>query len=670
MAHKWTWDKLAKNAYRLNPKSRGPRYPFTPRFEVASYTSGPNRGQKVIVPFVGTKSVLVSLRAWGVTQASLHNITLLFSEVDIKTEDPKSTNYFQIQYEGKMYWIHKFDKLRNPLTSRCTCFTGDTKVLLADGTSKTFKELEGMSNFEIISYNEKIDKFEIVKAYNCEKKKENAEIIRVTLDNGKHIDCTPDHNFLTRENGWIQAQDLQIGESLRALYMDKHNLKRLLPNGKKEKIKKHKSKEDFYVYIYLDPRYPGDYNYSFGSFQFKPIYVGKGRNNRCYKHLTLNIKDPFHNTLANLKKLNQSPIILKQAIKLNETAAYNLEKRLTQEIGLACENKGPLLNLKHGGEGGLSCNGGLKTKLKNMNNGCYEKTRQRMQTKNPMSNPEVSKRMADTWMFNHSEQERKDIAYKACHTLSYEQRKQLGQKVAEYNKQSVKDGTHHTLTEDWKIQCKQNMEKRLQDPKKCKAFKQTVSKTSKTNWENPQIRQQMCNNMRKKKQEKSTLLYTNTINDLVHIVKEYGFMDFSKYIYKKHINYSINMIKNTGKYNEIKKEVMQKALQNHKVVKIEKLRNQDVYCLTAEYLGNFVVDTSDNENSNIFSGVVEVNCADFFFTFAWYNYHNGHCLYGPAPRAYQRRTNRPPRNPQGLVGICKHIYNAWEILRNSGLTMN
>lgn len=121
MAHRFTWDKLAKNAYRLNPKSRGQNYPYVPKFEIMSYTSGQNRGQKVIVPFVGTKSVLISLRAWGVTQASLHNITLLFSDVDIQMEDPQSENYFQIQYDGKMYWIHKLDKFRNPLTWRCSC---------------------------------------------------------------------------------------------------------------------------------------------------------------------------------------------------------------------------------------------------------------------------------------------------------------------------------------------------------------------------------------------------------------------------------------------------------------------------------------------------------------------------------------------------------------------
>lgn len=205
MAHRFTWDKLVKNAYRLNPKSRGPKYPYTPKFEVSSFTSGPNRGQKCIVPFVGTKSVLISLRAWGVTQASLHNITLLFSGVDIKTEDPQSTNYFQIQYDGKMYWIQKLDKFRHPLTSRCTCFTGDTKVLLADGTYKTFRELEG-KDFEVKSY--KNGNYINVYAGNCSKKQINVPTVKLTFSDNSIVHCTPDHKFLQDNNIWEQAQNL------------------------------------------------------------------------------------------------------------------------------------------------------------------------------------------------------------------------------------------------------------------------------------------------------------------------------------------------------------------------------------------------------------------------------------------------------------------------------
>lgn len=121
MAHHWTWQKLAQNAYRLNPKTRGLKYPYTPKWEQLCFTGGKNKGQKVIVPYKGTNTLLISLRAWGVTQASLHNVTLLFSDVDIQTENPNDYNYFQIEYEGTMYWCKKLDRMRNPLTSRCSC---------------------------------------------------------------------------------------------------------------------------------------------------------------------------------------------------------------------------------------------------------------------------------------------------------------------------------------------------------------------------------------------------------------------------------------------------------------------------------------------------------------------------------------------------------------------
>ena len=121
MAHTWTWEKLANNSYRLNPKSRGPKYPYTPKWETIEFTSGQNKGQNVIVPYVGTKTLLISLRAWGVTQSALHAVTLLFHDVDIQTTNPNDRNYFQIQYNGQMYWIHKLDRRRNPLTARCSC---------------------------------------------------------------------------------------------------------------------------------------------------------------------------------------------------------------------------------------------------------------------------------------------------------------------------------------------------------------------------------------------------------------------------------------------------------------------------------------------------------------------------------------------------------------------
>lgn len=113
MAHHYTWDKLVKNSSRLNPKVRGVNYPYTPNFETI-----------MIIPYMGTKSCLVKLQAWGVTQSrNLHQVTLLFNDCEILTGEQEVSlwQYFKVEYQGQTYYVKKFDKLRNPLTHRCTC---------------------------------------------------------------------------------------------------------------------------------------------------------------------------------------------------------------------------------------------------------------------------------------------------------------------------------------------------------------------------------------------------------------------------------------------------------------------------------------------------------------------------------------------------------------------
>lgn len=114
MAHTYTWDKLVKGATRLNPKTRGFNYPITERFELLG-----------VVPFVGTKSCLVKLQAWGRTQNALHQVTLLFHDCDIILGEPEEKislwDYFKVEYKNEVYYVKKFNKMRNPLTHRCTC---------------------------------------------------------------------------------------------------------------------------------------------------------------------------------------------------------------------------------------------------------------------------------------------------------------------------------------------------------------------------------------------------------------------------------------------------------------------------------------------------------------------------------------------------------------------
>lgn len=702
MGHHYTWDKLAKNAYRLNPKSRGPKYPYVPRWEISRFTSGVNKDSNVIVPYKGTSTLLISLRAWGVTQSSMHSVTLMFHEVEILTENPMNPNYFQIQYKGQMYWIKKLDKYRNPLTSRCTCFTGDTEVLLADGTYKPIKDLVGQEGFDIVAYDEQTDRFEQVKAFNCELKGTNQQLVKVTLDDGQEIKCTPDHRFLLRDGNWVEAQNLQSGDSLRALYFNNNRgkLKRLLPDGGTQVISEHKGNEDYYVYVYLDPRYPGEYKYQSCEFPFKPIYVGKGRRNRHMVHWNQPIhNNPFHNTLKSLKLKGLEPIILKQDVNLTEHVAYKLEAQLTHEIGLACDNQGPLLNLKHGGEGGLSGVAKLyvtdrmlndnpmkdkaisdKVKQANIDSGFFERRSQYMKESNPMMDADTVAKRMETYTSKYTSEELSEHGkhMASCRTdetwdkirqtrktsvRAIKAEKEGGERLAKLARERAEQGLLHTQTEEWK---------------------QQSSAQSKANWSNPEIREKMLNGLIEARRKKQEIREQHTIAMIESIIKEYGF--FHKRLYNRtNETYSVNCIKSSMidaayknvfgdsiDYKAIKdkqKAFLNNNYINHKVKSVEFISTDDVYCLTTEYFGNFVTRCKDG-NQGVKSGIVVENCKDFFFTWAWYN-HNAGCLYGPKPRPYRRKTTwAKVRNEYKIVGVCKHIYHAWKLLHDSGLTIN
>ena len=102
----------------------------------------------------------------------------------------------------------------NPL-----CLTGDTKIPLLDGRI--------LSLSDIVNEYEKGKKLWV---YSCSilkgnklmpmpiswagKTRENAKLVKITLDNGEIIRCTPDHKFPTRKGEKISASDLCPGDSL------------------------------------------------------------------------------------------------------------------------------------------------------------------------------------------------------------------------------------------------------------------------------------------------------------------------------------------------------------------------------------------------------------------------------------------------------------------------
>lgn len=111
----------------------------------------------------------------------------------------------------------------------------------------------------------------------------------------------------------------------------------------------------FYVYVYLDPRKPGDYNYGEYHFDYEPFYVGKGSNGRAYVHLSrkINMNKAFINKIKKIQRIcGIDPIIIKYKENLLEQDAYDLENKIEEMVGRSDLNLGPLCNLQKAGTGG------------------------------------------------------------------------------------------------------------------------------------------------------------------------------------------------------------------------------------------------------------------------------------------------------------------------------
>jgi len=127
-------------------------------------------------------------------------------------------------YDALVRMVQDFS-LRYPLIDgqgNFGCFTGDTKIKLLDGTSKSFEELSRLPPNEPL-YVYTVDKNNQIVAgvgRHARVTRLQAELVEVTLDNGEKIRCTPDHRFMLRSGTYKQAKNLTSEDSLMAGYFD------------------------------------------------------------------------------------------------------------------------------------------------------------------------------------------------------------------------------------------------------------------------------------------------------------------------------------------------------------------------------------------------------------------------------------------------------------------
>ncbi|MCA1613824.1 MAG: RtcB family protein [Acidobacteria bacterium] len=100
------------------------------------------------------------------------------------------------------------------------CFTADTLVPVADGNSYPIGKLAERGE-EIFVHSVSPEQKVVVAKATARKTRTDAPLVKVTLDNGREIFCTPDHEFMLRDGSYRQAQELTPKTSLMPFYSRK-----------------------------------------------------------------------------------------------------------------------------------------------------------------------------------------------------------------------------------------------------------------------------------------------------------------------------------------------------------------------------------------------------------------------------------------------------------------
>lgn len=167
---------------------------------------------------------------------------------------PRRTKTCTVKYkdvDGSLIFLQKPTTDHHVMT-RDSCFTGDTLIPLADGYSLPIKDLVGRTEFFVYSFDHISQKIVIAKAVNA-KSYGTKKVIKLTLDNGEVIKCTPDHKFMLKSGEYKEAKDLLVTDPLMPLfYRDLPNSENLSLNRKVIHISE---SEDEEVYCITVPGY-------------------------------------------------------------------------------------------------------------------------------------------------------------------------------------------------------------------------------------------------------------------------------------------------------------------------------------------------------------------------------------------------------------------------------
>jgi hypothetical protein len=124
------------------------------------------------------------------------------------------------------------------------CLSGDTKIPLLNGGTKTIKELSERHSDETFEVYSCTDEGEVVKGagHSPRKTDTNRALLKILLDNGEYLKCTEEHLIMKRDGSYAKAKDLNVNDSLMPLYreIDYYGYEKIWNNYSKKWIRTHR----------------------------------------------------------------------------------------------------------------------------------------------------------------------------------------------------------------------------------------------------------------------------------------------------------------------------------------------------------------------------------------------------------------------------------------------
>jgi len=212
------------------------------------------------------------------------------------------------------------------------CFSGDTKVALADGRNITFKELvqeheQGKEHFCYTILHDGHIGIQRIEHPRITKK--NAKVLEIILDNGEELICTPGHLFMLRDGSYREAKDLQTTDSLMPLNRQISHI------GKRITIKGYElvydSKDNRWIFTHI---LSDDYNLRNGIYES----LGEHRHHKDFNKLNndpinicrLNKEEHLALHRMHADKTLRTPEVFEKLNKIRQTPEFreNIRKKL------------------------------------------------------------------------------------------------------------------------------------------------------------------------------------------------------------------------------------------------------------------------------------------------------------------------------------------------------